>query len=77
LKYDGILPPNPPLNFPGQNFDIKSAYNIGDNCDIIGDSILNDVDTDKITFISTDVGKSIEGVSLSNVTNIGDLEISF
>jgi hypothetical protein len=79
LKYEGDLPPITPPELPGTIYDINAAYNIGYNCDITGDSILNNVDTDKITFLSTNVGKSIliNGVSLNNVTNIGDLEISF
>jgi len=79
LQYVGDLPPITHPNFPGTIYDINAAYNIGDNCGITGNSILNPVDTDKITFISTDVESSIiiEGVSLSDVTNIGDLEISF
>ncbi len=64
--------------FPGTTYDINAAYNIGDNCDITGDSILNSVDTHKINFISTEVGSSIiiSGVSLSNVTNIVNLKIN-
>jgi hypothetical protein len=69
LKYDGNLPPNTPPD-PYITNKITGGYNIGDNCDIIGDNILNGdpTNTNEIVFLPTNIG--IYGVFLNGVSNI-------